>query len=159
MKGYYLSLFVTVLLLSGCAGQKQPEPETAMFRDFSLASVVERMNVPELKPVSGGKGSSEDTGEKTRRRRDFHLTFQIEEREGTKFNGDSFIFQLKDEIEKVIQDSGVRLNSGGLIGDSLHFDYSKEGHEGWLEIVGTRVEGDRFKLWAMLREVAEREKK
>ena len=159
MRNLYFRLFVTVLLISGCACQKQPEPETAMFRGFSLALVVERMNVPELKPMSGGGGGSESPGEKTRRRRDFHLTYQIQEREGTQFDGEDFISQLRGEVEKALSESGVRVNGGGLDNDSFHFNYSKEGHEGWLEVVGVRVEGERFKLWGMLREEAEKEKK
>ena len=158
MRSCYLTLFVTGFLLSGCSWQKQPEPETSMFRGFSLASVVERMNVPELKPVSGGGGGSESPGEKTKRRRDFHLTYQIEEREGRKFDGENFISQMRAEVEKAIRESGVRVNGGGSGNDSFHFNYSKEGHEGWLEVVGVRVEGDRFKLWGVLREDAEREK-
>jgi len=117
------------------------------------------MNVTELKPVSGGGGGSESSGEKTRRRRGLHLTYQIEEREGRKFDEENFISQMKGEVEKVIREYGVRVNVGGSGNDSFHFNYSKEGHEGWLEVVGARVEGDRLKLWGVLREDAEREKK
>ena len=157
MRSCSVSLLFTVVLLSGCGSQKQPE--TAMYRGFSLASVVERMNVPELTHVSGEVGGTESVEEKTRRRRDFNLTYQIEEREGTRFDDSNFIILLKVEVERVMLESGVRLQGGGSYNDGFHFDYSKEGHEGWLEVVVARVEGDRLKLWGVLRENAEKETK
>lgn len=157
MRRCSVSFLFTVVLLSGCGSQNQPE--TAMYHGFSLASVVERMNVPELKPMSGDAGGSESPGEKTRRRRDFHLLYKVEESAGTRFDDSNFIILLKVEVERVMLESGVRLEGGGSYDDGFHFDYSKEGHEGWLEVVGARVEGDRLKLWGLLRENAEKETK
>ena len=159
MTRFYLSLVVILFTLSSCAWEKQTEPATAMFRDFSLPTVVERLNVPELEPSSGGGGSSESLGETVRRRRDFILTYRIEEHEGAKFDGANFIGQLKDEIEREMRASGVRINGGGSGNDSFNFDYSKDEHSGWLEVVGARVEENQFKLWGVIRENTESAKK
>ena len=152
MRRIYFCLAVAGLVLGGCSWQKQPGPATTLFRDFSLGSVVERMNVPELKPMSGGGGYSESLGEPVRRRRDFNLVFQIEEREGAKFDEAKFIGRLKGEIENMMGEAGVRENGGGSTNDRFHFDYSGEEHEGSLEVIGARADGNQYKLWGVIRE-------
>jgi len=157
MRNPYLYLALTGVLLSGCF-RKPPQPETALFRDFSLASVVEGMKVPELQSLSGGGGGSESLGDIVRRRRDSHATYKITEREG-KFDETRFISQLKREVDKVIGASGVRLDGSGSDNDNFHLDYSDQGHTGSLEVFGTRTEGNQFKLWSVMRENTQNVKK
>jgi hypothetical protein len=116
------------------------------------------MNVPELESLSGGSSYSESLGDTIQRRRDFNLTYRIKEREGAKFDEANFIAQLKNEIEKVTRNSDVRIDGGGSSNDSFNFDYSRDGHSGWLEVVGARVEGNQFKLWGVIRENTESKK-
>jgi hypothetical protein len=158
MRNPYLYLALTGLLLSGCF-RKPPQPETALFRDFSLASVVEGMKVPELQSLSGGGGGSESLGDIVRRRRDSNATYKIADREGSKFNEARFITQLKAEVDKVIGASGVRLDGSGSDNDNFHLDYSDQGHTGSLEVFGTRTEGNQFKLWSVMRENTQAVKK
>lgn len=158
MRRIYLCLIVILFLLPGCSWEKQSEPSTVMFRDFSLPAVIERMNVPELEPMSGDYGGSESREETVRRRRDFNLTYRIKERDGAKFDGVKFIGQLKGEIEKVMRGFDVRIDGGGSGNDRFSFDYSEAGHRGWVEVVGARVEGNQFKLWGVIRENTESEK-
>ena len=151
-------LLIAGFAVSGCSLHNQSEPETSFFRDFSLAQAVEGMKVPELKSMSGGGGGSTSSGETTRRRRDFNLTYVIEEREGAKFDETGFISKLRDEIERVMRGTDARVDGGGTFDNSFHFDYSTAGHEGWLEVMGVRVEGNRYRLWGVIRENARKGK-
>lgn len=158
MRRTCLCLAVSLFLLAGCSGPKQSESSTAVFLELSLPSIIERMNVPELEAMSGDHSGTESRGETVRRRRGFNLIYRIKEREGARFDEARFISQLKGEVEKAMQDSGVRINGGGSGNDSFSFDYSKEEHQGWMEVVGARVEGNQFKLWGVIRENTESEK-
>ena len=62
MKNSFGYLAVVLILFSGCYRAKPRVPETTFFRDFSLASVIERMHIAELKFQSGSEGSSEAFG-------------------------------------------------------------------------------------------------
>jgi hypothetical protein len=150
MRRFFFCLVIAGLAFSGCSEQKQPDSETKLFREFSLGKIAERIHSTELKGSSGSSGFSSSTG--ISRRRDFSLTYMIEQREGAKFDEVGFITKLKVETERVLDDAGVRRDGGGLSGDAFNLDYSNEDHEGWVEVVGTRMEGDQYKLWGVIRE-------
>lgn len=159
MRRIYLFSVVVLFWLSGCSSGKQSEQPTDVFSDFSLPSVVERMRVGELEPMDVGSGGSESLGEPIRRRRDFNLTYRIKEGEGARFDEVKFIARLRTEIERLMRDAAVRVEGSGSGNDSFNFDYSEGNHTGWVEVVGARVEGNQFKLWGVIRENTEREKK
>lgn len=159
MRRMYLCLAAILFLLAGCSQRGQSEPSTAVFRGLSLPSVVERMNVAELDPVSGDSGGSESRAETVRRRRDFNLTYRIKERDGAKFDEAKFLGLLRGEVEGVMRGFDARVDGGGSGNDRFSFDYSQAGHRGWVEVVGARVEGNQFKLWGVIREHTESEKK
>jgi hypothetical protein len=150
MRRLFLCFVVIGFALPGCSRQRQSEPETRFFREFSFAETVARVNAPELKPASSSVGGSSSPG--IRRRREFSFFYAIEERGGTKFDEGAFIIRLKAEAERAASDAGARLNEGGLNGDSFHFGYSDGDHEGWLDVTGTRMEGSRYKLSGVIRE-------
>jgi hypothetical protein len=150
MRRLFLCLVIIGFTLSGCSRQKGLEPETGFFRDFTVAEIVSRMKESELKPGSSDFGSTSSPG--IRRRRDFNFVYAIEEREGAKFDEVSFIMKLKAEAERAAYDAGVRINDSGVRGNAFHFGYSNEEHEGWLEVTGTRMEGNQYRLWGVLRE-------
>jgi hypothetical protein len=150
MRRFLLCLLVAGSALSGCHGQKQPpDAETKLFRDFSLDELAERVKPPQLKLPSSGVGSS---ASQTRRRRDFNLTYLIDEVEGAKLDEADFMTRIKVEAESVIAGAGVSRHGGGTSGDGFHFDYYDEDHEGWVEVKGTRMEGNHYKLWGVIRE-------
>jgi hypothetical protein len=157
MKPFYCWLTVIGFLFSGCSRQKQPETETAVFRVFSPSTVIERMNVLELKFESSSIGSTESHGEITKRLRDFNITYDIDERGGAKFNEDEFISRMKIEIERMLHESGIRIGNGGGNGQIFFFDYSDKNHTGWLEIVAARVDDDKLKVWSVIREETKNE--
>jgi hypothetical protein len=155
MRYPYVFLAVAILVGVCCSRQKPPAPETALFRDFSLASVVDGMKLPELQSISGGSGGSESLGSVVRRRRDFDLTYKITDHEGSRFDEDKFIDQLKDQTEMLVRAANARLDAGGSGKGSFHVDYSDPGHVGSLEVFGTRAEGNQLRLWGVIRERTE----
>ena len=157
MRRIYLCLIVILFFLLGCS--RQWEPSTAAYRSFSLQSIVERMKISELESMSGDHGGSETKEETVRRRRDFNLTYRINERDGVKFDEYKFIHQLQAEVEKAIREFDVSVESTGSSNDTFSIDYSGKEHRGWLDVVGARVEGNQFKLWGVMRENTLSEKK
>ena len=154
MKAPFLYLMIAGFALSGCS-QRQQLPETNFFRDFSLGQIVDRVQMPGLRRSTFADGSSTSPGETTDRRRDFDLTFVIEDQEGARFDESGFSNRLKEEIARALSAADVRVQGGGSSGsDSFYFDYSQKDHEGWLEVRGARVEGNKYKLWGVIREVA-----
>jgi len=151
MRTLYFILTMTVLMFSGCF-QKPPQPETALFHDFSLETIVSGMKTPELQSVSTGFGKTEALGEIVRRRRDQFGIYKIAEREGSKFDDIRFLSQLRAEVVKIVTSSGMRIDGSGSANDNFHLDYSGPGHTGSLEVFGTRTEGNQFKLWSVIRE-------
>lgn len=152
MRNFFFCLVIAGVVISGCIWQQPMQPESNFFRGFSLTQTVEKMKVPELQFRSGGNSSGASPGETTNHRQDFNLVYKIEERNETRFDETKFISQLKDAIEKEMNAAGVRENGSGTGNESLDFDYSKENHEGWIEVIGARVEGNEYKLWCVIRE-------
>lgn len=155
MKNHLAYLAVVLVLFSNCYRAKQPPPETPFFRDFSLAAVVEGMRIAELHAQEGGSGKSEAFGEPQRRRRNFDLTYLIDEQSATRFDHQQFIRQLDLAVEKLIGNAGLRVDGRSSSGDNFQLDYSQAGYSGSLDVAGTRAQGNQLKLYAVIREVAQ----
>ena len=154
MRLFLICLIVAGLALSGCSGQKQPYPdtpllysETKFFRAFSLNNIVEQLHPPKL---TGPSGNHSESSSPFHRRKTFNFTYLIEEGEGTKFDEVGFIARLKAEAEKIADGAEVRTSSGGGSEGAFSLNYYDENHEGWVEVVGTRIEGNKYKLWCVL---------
>jgi len=158
MKKRFSCLTIALVLFSGCYRAKPPMPETPFFRDFSLASVVEGMRIPELHPQQGGSGKSETFADPVRRRRNFDLTYSIDERNEARFDQQRFIKQLNVAVEKLVSDSGLRVDGRASSADNFQLDYSQSEYSGSLDISGTRAEGNQLRLYAVIREVAQDQK-
>lgn len=153
MQTSFIGLVVAlVLLISSC--QTEVKPETNFLRDFNLGKIVEKMNVPELKPKmsSGGVGTSH--GEITERKGSYYLEFNIVEEAGERFNEANFLDALRIEIGKRINESGIRINGSSSGGKSFDYTYTENGNRGSLAVVGTRLEGNKFMLWYFVIEIA-----
>lgn len=150
MRRCFLWLLVAGVVLTGCLSRKRPEPETRMFHEFSLGEVVKRIPSAGLEGPSGGTGYTASPGSNARK--DFSLTYTIADDADAAFDEGDFIRQLKVETERVADETGLHRDGGGLSGDAFHFHYSDEDHEGWVEVVGTRMEGGRYKVWGVIRE-------
>lgn len=150
---------VFYLIIAGimflCSCQNQPEASvTDFYRDFNLGSIVKKMNLPEhqLRESTGSAG--ETISRAIDHRRNFILTYEIEEQDGKRFDEEKFFNELKNEIAKRMDEIGVQTAGEGYSDAIFYFNYSKDKNKGWLEVVGTRLEGNRYKLWCVIREEA-----
>ncbi len=153
MKIFFLYLIVAVaMLVSSC--ERQPKPETNFFRDFYLGEIVEKMNVSGLKRKYsvGDKGTA--NRKITERQSSYYLEYDIEEQAGEKFDEESFWDNLDIKIRNKIKESGARGGGGGSSNKSFSYTYSKDNNRGSLDVVGTRLEGNKFMLWYFIRESA-----
>ena len=152
-KPLHLLLF-SLVVFSGCYGGKQPPTETSLFREFSLSSMIRNMRIPELQAQSGNEGKSESFGDPVRRRRNSDVTYLLIDTPGAKFDDEKFLQQLGSEIERIIAEAGLRIDSRSSSPDTLQIDYSQVGHTGSLDVAASRAGTNEFKVWAVLREEA-----
>ena len=151
--------FIFYLVIAGiiffCSCRNQSEAlATDFYRNFNLGEIVEKINAPQLQSSGGGGGSTTSSGETTEQRRHFSITYHLKEQDSERFDEKKFLNELKFEIENKMNEAGIRVNSKGS-GDSIfYFTYSKDQNEGWLEVVGARLEGNKYKLWCVMREDA-----
>lgn len=148
MRRFFFCLVIAGSALSGCFERGQPDAETQFFRDFSLNKMVEQVAPPEIKGATGIEGF---TPLKTSRRKGFSYEYTIGGGEGVKFDEVDFIMKLKAETERAADDTGARRHGGGSNnGEAFYFNYSNGEHEGWVEVVGARMEGGRYKVWGVI---------
>lgn len=154
MKRFLLSQLVicSALFLPAC--QHSEKSETAFFKNFNLGATVQPLKAMPLQPKSGGGGSTTAIGETTDYRRSFELEYMLNEGNREQFDESVFLNELKSEVARQINDAGVRTNGTGSSNDGFYFNYSTDENRGWVEIVGARVEGNRYKLWCVIRESA-----
>lgn len=141
-------------LFFGFGCQKPVPPPTDFLRTFNLGQVVEHMEIPEFRAVSGGGSASTAIAETTCYRRDSSIIYRIEEQSGKEFDKDHFLAKLKAEIAERIKQVGMRSDELESTSDSFGFNYSTATNDGWIGIIGVRLEGDEYKLWCMIREHA-----
>ena len=154
MKCFLFNLVVAGCALFLCACQNSEKPETTVFRDFNLGATVEQMNVAQLQPKTGGNSVSTAIGETTERRRSFELEYLLNEQSSEPFNEALFLDELKTQIAEQISDAGVWANVAVSTQDSFYFNYSTKENRGSFEVIGARVEGNKYKLWCIVRESA-----
>ncbi len=153
MKIFFLYLIVAVaMLVTSC--QRQAKPETNFLCDFNMGKIVEKMNVPELKPKMGSGGVGTSNGEITERSGGYYLEYNIVEEAGERFNEAIFFDELKVEVEKRIKESGIPTHGGGSGFKSFYYTYTENGNRGSLAVVGARLEGNKYMLWYFIRESA-----
>jgi hypothetical protein len=154
MRRLLFNLVVAGCALFLCACQNSEKPETAVFRDFNLGTTVEQMNVAQLQPKTGRDSLPIAINSKTERRRDFKIEYLIDEQSSEPFNETVFLDELENHIAKQISDSGVRTNLAIRIGDSVYLNYSTKENKGSFDVIGARIEGNKYKLWCIVRETA-----
>lgn len=145
---------VIVFVASGCSRQSQHELESRFMLELSPGDMIARMDVPQLQhsSASGGGSSSTPYGETSRRSRDFQLVYRIEETEGARFDEESFLRELNNEIVRAAAGADLDINGSGRHGDTYSFDYTQGEHEGWLTLIGARTDGGEYKVWCIARE-------
>ena len=150
--------FLFSFVIAGCAlflfACQQPEkPKTASFRDFDLGATVEQMNVIQLQPRTGSCSVTTSIGETAERRHGCAFEYLLDEGNSGRFNEAVFLNELKSEVAAQISDAGV--HADGTSNDGFYFNYSTGENRGSIEVIGARVEGNKYKLWCVLHESAE----
>ncbi len=149
MKHFLFSLVVAGCVLFLFACQQPEEPKTASFRDFNLHATILQMNV---QPRTGGCSISTSIGETAKRRHRCTFEYLLDEGNSGRFNEAVFLNELKSEVAGQISDAGVQANGTG--NDGFYFTYSRGENRGSIEVIGARVEGNKYKLWCVVRESA-----
>jgi hypothetical protein len=151
----FLILMMTVIALTGCSGPKyQYHPSGRFFSAFSLGETVKRLNVPELEASGTLSPSDTSPGEPTRYRKEFVMEFRIKDTPGSRFDEHSFLLKLVTAIEEEARNANVRFAGGGRIGESFNISYQDGGNHGAVEVIGARLENDRYKIWCIVRELS-----
>lgn len=154
MKRFLFNLVVAGCALFLCACQNSEKSETAVFRDFDLGATVEQMNVAQLQPETGGDSLPTVINFKTEGLRSFEIEYLLDEQSSEPFNEAVFLDELKTQIAEQISEAGVRTNFAVRVGGSFYLNYSTEENRGSFEVIGARVEGNKYKLWCIVRERA-----
>lgn len=154
MKRFLFNLVVAVCALFLCACQNSEKSETTVFRDFNLGATVEQMNVAQLQLKTGGNSVSTGIGKTLERRRSFELSYLIDEQSNEPFNEILFLKELQTQIAEQISDAGARAGHAVSSGDSFYLNYSTKENRGSFEVIGARLEGNRYKLWCVMHESA-----
>jgi hypothetical protein len=147
-----LILMMTVIALTGCSNPMYPSGR--FFSAFSPDETVKRLNAPEL-ATSGGSGSGDTSaGEPTRHRKEFVQEFRIKDTPGSRFDEHSFLAKLETAIKQEAQSANVHITGGGSSGESFYINYQDGGNQGAVEVIGARLENDRYKIWCIVRELS-----
>lgn len=154
MKHFLFSLVVICFALFLFACKHSEKPETAFFQNFNLGATVQQMKAVQLRPKTGGSGATTAIGETTERRRNFELEYVLDEGNSEQFDESVFLNELKSEVAEQISNAGVRANGTGSSNEGFYFNYSTEENRGSVEVIGARVEGNKYKLWCVMRESA-----
>jgi hypothetical protein len=148
-----LILMMTVIALTGCSDPKY-HPSGRFLSAFSPGETVKRLNVPELATSSGSGSADNSPGEPTRYRKEFVQEFRIKETPGSRFDEHSFLLKLETAIKQEAQSAKVDVTGGGRAGESFYINYQDGGNQGAVEVIGARLENDRYKIWCIVRELS-----
>src|SRR5262245_61360194 len=148
-----LILMLTVIALTGCSAPNY-HPSGRFFSAFSPVEIVKRLNVPELATSGASTSSQGSPGEPTRYRKEFVQEFRIKDTPGSRFDEHSFLVKLEAAIKREAQSANVHIMGGGSAGESFHIGYQDGGNQGAVEVIGARLENDRYKIWCIVRELS-----
>lgn len=150
MKRIFYCFVITVWILSGCSERRRPE--SIFYQDFNLVGIVESINKGELKILRNGNSLSNSNEKTTDYQRVFNLDYQIEVENDKLFNEREFLKALENEIKAKMNDSEVHINGSGSDREIHYFQYSKDRTKGRIELIGSRIGENKYKLWCILHE-------
>ena len=150
----FYSAVIGIVFFCSCQDQPEAKSASSFYRDFNLEIVVKKMNVPELRQSESSGSSGQSNDATTGYRRNSSLVYEINDQDGKKFDEEKFFSDLKSEIAKKIGETDIRNISTGSNDRNFYFSYTDDRNKGWMEVVGARVEGNRYRLWCLMREEA-----
>jgi hypothetical protein len=154
MKHYLFNLIIAGCGIFLLACQHSEKPETAFIRDFNLGAAVEQMNVAQLQPITVGNSEPIVINFQPELSRIFELEYLLDEQSSEPFDEALFLDELGNQIAEQISDVGVRVNLAVRVGGYFYINHSTKKNRGSFEIIGARVEGNKYKLWCIVRESA-----
>jgi hypothetical protein len=110
--------------------------------------------VAELAPSMGSGGGDSSAGDPTRHRREFVQEFSIKDPAGSRFDERNFLLKSETAIRQEARSANVHVTGGGSGGESFYIGYEDGGNQGDVEVIGARLENDRYKIWCVVRELS-----
>ena len=147
-----LILMMSVIALTGCSDPEYPSGR--FLSAFSLYETVKRMNVHELTPSIGSGVVDSSPGDPTRHRREFAQEFSVKDTSGSRFDEHSFLLKLEVAIMQEAQSTNVHVTGSGSGEGSFYIRYQDGGNQGDVDVIGARLENDRYKIWCVVRELS-----
>jgi hypothetical protein len=151
MRWIATTLAAAGIALAGCGRPVEDlPPASGLMRTFACDSLVQRMGVPELHPAGGWFRLTESSAAGRLRRCEHEYTLH----DGEAFDEQRFIQRLRTEVENAAVSAGMHPAHTRHTGGRSRFDYTAGPTRGWMEWGGERISGNRFRVWAELREPA-----
>jgi len=148
----FLILMMNVIALTGCSDPMYPSGR--FFSAFSLDEAVKRLNATELQHSGASSSGDNSPGDPTRHRKEFIQEFRIKDPAGSRFDEHSFLLKLETAIKQEAQSANVHVTGGGSAGESFYINYQDGRSQGAIEVIGARLENDRYKIWCVVRELS-----
>ena len=149
-KFFVFLIILFVLVFTSC--KVEEKSSSILFQNFNLEELIKKISTTELKSLGGSGSNSTSNGKEGEYRRSFNLDYRIEEQNDKKFNESRFLGELKSEVAKKLGEAEMYINGVGAGDGSFYFNYSKGSNKGWIEVVGVRLEVDKYRLWCVVRE-------
>lgn len=151
------SLFVSLLcfsiVLTSC--QHREKAETTFYRDFEVARSVESLSFPRLRGTSSGASSQSLIGETTKRQRTGELDFTLDGSDAKPFDNVLFLDGLRAEIRSQMETFDIEVKGLSSGNERFSFEYVQTSkNEGFIEVIGTVLPSNRYKLWYTIRETS-----
>jgi hypothetical protein len=157
MKRNNLCIATVSLVLIGCYSNRI-HPTSNFMSNFSIEKIIEEMKVSELQQVESPKTGTSVGGDPSEHRRYIEIRYVIKESPLNRFDEKRFLSELKERVEKKTSDLTDSTSGAGGGGDNFYLSYKNGSNFGSIDVIGSRVEGDRYKIWCIINELATGEK-
>jgi hypothetical protein len=147
-----LILTITMIALTGCSDPKYPSGR--FFSAFSLDGTIKGLSVLELETPGASISGDTAAGEPTRYRKEFVQEFRIKDTPRSRFDEHSFLLKLEAAIKEEARSANVHVTGEGSGGESFYINYQDGENQGGVEVIGARLENDKYKIWCVVRELS-----
>lgn len=154
------SVSVTILLLISLSGSlscgSKMETPSHFLRSFSLARIVNQMNLQDIGLMSADVSGTAALGPPTSQRRENDILLTIAGSKIEQFDEEQFLIKLSNQIVNELGQASLKVTSGGGgsggVGHTLNLEYEGAEFKGGIDIIGIRAAKDRYRLWCVVRE-------
>jgi hypothetical protein len=155
MKNSLFRWIICVTVLMPCfISCSKMHPPSRFLNSFSLDETIKRMNLQGIAPSSASMSSSASAGDPSPYRHEFHLEMIIPQPVAGNFDEQDFLAKLQQQITQEAAASGVKVSGDGSSEGDFYIDYRDGEHNGGVEVIGVRTEGNEYEVWCIIRELA-----